>query len=214
VITKYGAATAFSIGIPLLLAAGIAGYFWWPAGIVFGVLTVFVFSFFRDPARSIPPGDNVVVAPADGKIADISRLDECPYFDGPAHRVGIFMSIFNVHVNRLPLAGTLVSQTKTPGKFLNALNPLSASENENTVTLWKREDGAMFAVKQIAGIIARTVVTEAEGEEFFEKGQSFGMIKFGSRTEVYLPGHYGFDVKVKIGQAIHAGSTILGEVSE
>jgi len=176
------------------------------------VLGVFVFSFFRDPPRVIPGDEDVVVAPADGKIVEITRAEECPFLGGAAHKVAIFMSIFNAHVNRLPLSGTLVEKRVTPGKFLNALNPRSAVENENVVTVWERPDGTRFAVKQIAGVIARTVVCEPEPGELCERGRPFGMIKFGSRTELYLQAEIPFRPTVRENQAVRAGSTALGEV--
>jgi len=137
---------------------------------------------------------------------------EAPGLDGPATRVGIFMSIFNVHVNRAPLTATLASREHRPGKFLNALRAASARENENVTTVWRRDDGTRFVVRQIAGVIARTIVCEPEPGARLARGEPFGMIKFGSRTELYLPASLEFSPRVAVGEGIRAGSSVLGEV--
>jgi len=212
VITKYGRKTALRMGLPLLLAAIVCARFFWPAAIVFGVLTVFVFRFFRDPSRRIPPGDHTVVSPADGKVVDVTSVSECPCIGGKGRMIGIFMSIFDAHVNRLPLDGKLVEKHYHKGRFHDARKPESSTENENITTVWQRPDGKRFVVRQIAGAIARTVVCEPEPGAEVGRGDPFGMVKFGSRAELYLPDEIRFSPSVTMGQSIRAGSSILGEV--
>jgi len=211
-LTKYGRRTALSLGLPLLGGTVLIAWHYPPAGLITLVPALFTFSFFRDPRRETAGGENHVVAPADGKVVEVGTVEKAPLLDAPAHKVGIFMSIFNAHVNRLPLEGKLLAVQKNPGKFLNALKAASARENENVTTLWERSDGLRFVVRQIAGVIARTVVCEPRPGAVVQRGEAFGMIKFGSRTELYLPVSSEFKAEVKTGQAVRAGSTILGKV--
>ena len=178
------------------------------------ILMLFVLYFFRDPNRVAPEVANALVAPADGKIVDISEVFEDQFLEADAIKIGIFLSVFNVHINRAPCKGKVGFLQYTRGKFLNALSSKSAVENEsNAVGLVECESGGgKVLVKQIAGVIARRIVCECKSDEVLERGQKFGMIKFGSRTELYVPKAPGFELQVKEGQHVAAGKTILGIV--
>jgi len=177
-------------------------------------LLVFVLAFFRDPARVPPGGEGTVVAPADGKVTDIVEVDEQAYIGKKCVKIGIFMSLFNVHINRSSLAGRVEFIEYTKGKFLNALNPRSAFENENNaVGIACDERGTLkILVRQVAGVIARTIVCSAKKGDLLARGERIGMIKFGSRVEVYVPLDAGFEVSVAIGDSVRGGETVLGLV--
>lgn len=182
---------------------------WWsviPIG--FGA---FVLYFFRDPDRTIPAEAGVVVSPADGKIVHISEIENPEFIGEPAVRIGIFLSVFNVHVNRMGLAGQLIRLRYQPGKFINALFESSAEENERMELLFVEPapPHRKFMIRQIAGAIARRIVCEIRPGQSLELGQRFGMIKFGSRTEIFLP-REGLKLYVKVGEKVRGGATRLG----
>lgn len=171
----------------------------------------FVFYFFRDPNRAIPTEPGLVVSPADGKIVDIVHLDSAEFVDEPAVKIGIFLSVFNVHVNRAALAGRVQRLAYHPGQFVNALSPRSAEVNER-LEIACMEDQApfrRFVIKQIAGLIARRIVCELHPGQSIARGERIGMIKFGSRTELILPAK-GLELLVSIGSVVQGGSTVLG----
>ncbi len=172
-------------------------------------------SFFRDPHRQPPAQRNIVVAPADGVISSIHDVEHYEPFDGPAICVRIFLSVFNVHINRAPCHGKVRSVVPRPGRYRNALNPESAEDN-NAVTVIldhpvKRHPVA--AVRQVSGMLARTIACHAQPEQILQRGQRFGMIKLGSTTELYLPLTYAPRVVVESGQKVQAGLTVLAEVA-
>ena len=179
--------------------------------------------FFRDPERTIPDGDELVVSPADGKVVDIEQVDEPHYIGGPALRVGIFLSPLDVHVNRAPVQGTVEFRHYRPGRFLTAYHPNAHRENECTA-LGIRMGAVLprggpkaratwpILVKQIAGIVARRIVCAAEVGDRIEKGERFGMIKFGSRTELYIPVAAGLELAVKVGDRVKGGQTVVGRL--
>ncbi len=206
---RWGLAELQIMGWPLLAAAAGLGWYWWPLGIVPGVLFLFVLSFFRHPRREIPTGPGLVVAPADGTIAEITRLDHDPFIGGPATRIGIFLSIFNVHLNRAPARARVLKLHYSPGDFLNAMNPESAIRNENLWIGLEQEGGARrrMIVRQIAGLIARRIVCQLRPGEVIERGAPFGMIKLGSRTELILPTTDDLEVLVRTGQKVQGGQT-------
>lgn len=180
-----------------------------------GVVFFLIVWFFRDPPRRVATEPGLVVSPADGKLVEVTPLAHHDFVGGPAYRIGIFLSIFNVHINRAPVKSRVVQLQYSPGKFLNALDPESALLNEN---LWigLEEDEAphrKMVVRQISGLIARRIVCDLRPGEVIERGHKFGMIKFGSRTELILP-QAGFELLVKPGQMLQAGSTVLGRYSE
>lgn len=209
-LAKYGLRELAVFG-GLLLAATLASaiYWWYPAPLL-GALFVFVVAFFRDPQRRVPQEPGLLVAPADGRVTEVTEADSP---GGRVIRIGIFMSLTSVHVNRSPCRGRVESVQHRPGLFLNALDPASSTENESaTLTLDDAEDrGVRIVVRQVAGLIARRIVTAVTEGEMLERGQRIGMIKFGSRAEVHVPAG-GFEVMVKIGQAVKAGETILGRL--
>src|SRR5262249_9555881 len=146
---------------------------------------VFVVAFYRDPPRRIPGGPGLVVSPADGRVTDVTPLDWVNDFQGPGVRIGIYLSLFNVHVNRCPVAGTAVSVRDAPGRFLDSRRPEAARVNESVETLFEHADcpGRLCLVRQIAGAFASRVVTTVRTGERLPAGHKIGMIKFGSRTE-------------------------------
>ena len=200
--------------VALLLTAFILGYFsyWWLALLMVPVL-VWLFAFFRDPERVVPDEQHAVVSPADGTVSDITEVENDPLLGGPALRVGIFLSVFNVHVNRSPCDGRVVKTIYKEGKFLNAMGHARASEqNEsNTVVLAEpRGDGRPIAVvKQIVGLIARRIIFTAKEGDVLQRGQRIGMIKFGSRTELVVPKWMEPQVKVKVGDKVRGAADVI-----
>jgi len=193
----------------LLLLLILCGPWRWLA-IIPAALLVQVLYFFRDPPRRVPDAPNAIVAPADGKVVEVTPIDHYDFFDGPAVRIGIFLSIFNVHINRSPSASRVVAMDYQPGKFLNAMDPASATQNE---FMWIGFDslekpGRRFVVRQIAGLIARRIVCPLTVGQAVPRGLKFGMIKFGSRTELILPAGDA-EIVTKVGDKIRAGSDIV-----
>ena len=177
------------------------------------VVLIWMLSFFRDPYRQIPAGDDLILSPADGTISDIEVVDESSIIGGPATRIGIFLSIFSVHINRTPCAVRIEKITYRKGLFINALDrdcgKVNESNNIGMVRLKKPYDKML--VRQISGAIARRIVCDAEQGQEFTGGAIFGMIKFGSRTELYLPASCGAKIAVKVGDKVNAGLTILAK---
>ena len=167
---------------------------------------LFTVSFFRDPERRIPDEKNLLVSPADGTVVEISEVDEEEFLGVPCHKIGIFLSIFNVHVNRSPCDGEVRATKYTKGKFLDARNPDSGKLNEQNAI----HVGDVL-VKQIAGLIARRIVCEAKPGDTLKRGERFGMIKFGSRTELYIPKDQCQEITVKLKDKVKGGQTILAK---
>lgn len=202
--------------IPLLL------FDWEIIGWPMLLLSAGVFAFFRDPERVVPQGDNLIVAPADGLVSLITvceppaelRLDDgsgAPGLpDGPVTRISIFMSVFDVHINRAPISGTVERLVYIPGKFMNADLDKASEENERQHFLIERQDGLKIGFTQIAGLVARRIVPFVKPGDIVASGQRVGLIRFGSRVDVYLPA--GTSPKVLMGQKIVAGETILAEI--
>jgi phosphatidylserine decarboxylase len=195
----------------LLLAAAASLWVFWPLAVAAVGLAAFVVSFFRDPRRAIPSESGVVVSPADGKVVTVREIDADDYLGGPAVEIGIFLSVFNVHVNRSPAESRVMGITYTPGKFLNALRPRSAQENERlTVRLQElAEPHRRYVVRQITGAIARRIVCWARPGDRLARGARFGMIKLGSRTELVLPRRDNLVVDVRVGQRVKAGISVV-----
>lgn len=213
---RWGLAELQIMGWPLGLAfAGLAnaGGLGMAASLAPLSLLGLVAYFFRDPHRFVPDDANAFVSPADGTIAEVTELEHYEFLDGPAVRIGIFLSIFNVHINRSPRAGSVVAMDYKPGEFLNAMNPESALRNEY---MWigfqdDQQPGLRFAVRQISGLIARRIVCSLRPGQAVRRGAKFGMIKLGSRTELVLP-RDAVQVEVNVGQTVQAGSTILARL--
>ncbi|MEX0610589.1 MAG: phosphatidylserine decarboxylase [Pirellulales bacterium] len=184
---------------------------WCWLAVVPAVLLGQLLYFFRDPKRALPEGPNLIVAPADGTVTDVTPLANYDFLDGPAVRIGIFLSIFNVHINRAPFAGRVVETHYQPGEFLNALRPESAERNEFMWIGFERTDDPeiRFAVRQISGMLARRIVCDLTPGSTVPRGDKFGMIKLGSRTELILPAD-AVQVHVRPGDKVRAGSDVIG----
>lgn len=204
---------AYSVGLTALLSLSA-----WklhslvlaiPAGILF-LLALFVVSFFRNPERT-PPGDsNSVVAPADGTVIVVERVAETP-LGVEALKISIFMSVFNVHVNRAPLDGKVVDICYHPGRFLDARDGRASSENERNSVVLETAAGVKIAFVQIAGLIARRIICYPRVGDMLIRGTRYGLIRFGSRVDVYLP--VGVQPLVKLGDVTTAGETVLGRLA-
>ncbi len=172
--------------------------------------TFFICYFFRDPDRVIPSQAKAIVAPADGKVIVSELTERSPYYSGKCRRISIFMSVFNVHVNRIAYNGTVEKINYQPGKFIAANHASASMKNEHNALLIKTEEGSIGIV-QIAGLIARRIICSIKEGESVIRGQRFGMICFGSRLDVYLPSDT--NIKVAVGAKVQAGTTILGYFS-
>jgi phosphatidylserine decarboxylase len=214
---KFAAVSALACLLAALMGWSLLA---WPLGI----LTYGICAFFRDPLRVTPRGDRYVVAPADGLITLIQKVAPPRELtmedgtgtpglgDGLVTRVSIFMSVFDVHINRAPISGTVTRVIYIPGKFLNADLDKASEENERQHILIDRGNGAMIGFTQIAGLVARRIVPFVKPGDIIGAGQRVGLIRFGSRVDVYLP--EGTEPKVLLGQRTVAGETILAEIGE
>jgi phosphatidylserine decarboxylase len=180
-------------------------------------LTIWIAAFFRDPIRTTPQGAKLVVAPADGLVTMIAKVPPPRELAGPdgltdseMTRVSIFMSVFDVHINRSPIAGRVRKMAYVPGKFLNADLDKASEENERQHFLIESDDGVLLGVTQIAGLVARRILTFVQQGDVVEAGQRIGMIRFGSRVDVYLPA--GTGARVLLGQRAIAGETLIAEL--
>ena len=200
--------TAIAFGITLLMTI-VSKVFFWP----FLGLTLWVAAFFRDPVRTTPVGDDLIVSPADGLITMIERVPVPRELVGdlgeaPMVRVSVFMSVFDVHINRSPIAGTIRQVVYISGKFLNADLDKASEENERQHFVVEGFDGRRVGFTQIAGLVARRIVGFAKIGDIVATGQRVGLIRFGSRVDVYLP--EGYEPQVALGQRAVAGETVLG----
>ncbi|MDI6800447.1 MAG: phosphatidylserine decarboxylase family protein [Thermodesulfovibrionales bacterium] len=171
------------------------------------VLTLFMAYFFRDPERQIPDGENIFVSPADGRVILIQNVREGQYLKCDALQVSIFMSPLNVHVNRAPCDGTVESVVHTPGRFLSAFKHEASLQNENIAMVMNTKHGKIL-VRQVAGFLARRAVCRVKLNDRLKKGERYGIIKFSSRLDVYLP--KDADIKIRIGDKVKAGETVIG----
>jgi phosphatidylserine decarboxylase len=171
------------------------------------LLAAFFLWFFRDPERAIPQEPGLVVSPADGKVTEVARIATA---DGECFRISIFLSVFDVHVNRSPVAGVLRDVRYRKGEFLNAMNPVCAERNEQNQAIVDADDGYLIAFTQIAGLLARRIVFNKHPGDVLARGERVGLIKFGSRTDTLLPGHA--DVLVKVGNRVRGGASVLARI--
>jgi phosphatidylserine decarboxylase len=188
-------------------------------GMILFAITLWVAAFFRDPVRTTPRGDKLVIAPADGLITLIQKVSPPPELrgadamaDDDYTRVSIFMSVFDVHINRSPIAGRIIRMAYVPGKFVNADLDKASEDNERQHFLIEGHDGMRIGFTQIAGLVARRIMSFVKEGESVEAGQRVGLIRFGSRVDVYLPA--GTAPKVALGQRSIAGETVLGVVGD
>ena len=182
----------------------------WFAYVLSGFLTITILQFFRDPKRTFTKGDNLIIAPADGKVVVIEETTEGEYFKDKRLQVSIFMSPINVHINRYPISGVVSFFKYHPGKFLAAWEPKSSTDNERTTIVVKHPKGTEILFRQIAGALARRIVWYCkEGDKAEQCGQ-MGFIKFGSRVDLFLP--VGTKLNVKIGDVVTGSQSVLGEI--
>ena len=182
----------------------------WGWGIAPVLLAAFFLRFFRDPHRTIPTGKGLIVSPGDGLVTETASITTP---EGAMRRISIFLSVFNVHVNRAPISGTVSRVYYQKGQYLNAMNPASAERNEqNVVTLRGQgaDTGFEITFKQIAGLLARRIVCHCAEGQVVERGQRVGLIKFGSRVDVLLPANV--ELRVKVGDRVKGGSSVLAAV--
>ncbi len=183
----------------------------WSLALIPSAVLLWVFWFFRDPKRLANVDSNVLISPADGTVTEIVHLDHHEQIGGPAIRVGIFLSIFNVHINRSPCAGTVRSVSYQPGKFLDARHEDAGRLNESNTLLIDPASpiAGPVIVRQVSGLIARRIICHAKAETKLVCGERFGLIKFGSRTELIVPDIQGIEIKTNVGDKVQAGLTSL-----
>lgn len=214
-LAKYGIRELIVFGVPCVMGIGFSVVFFpWiiPIPIFF---LAFLLNFFRDPNRDTPQGAEFIIAPADGTVSHIVPVFEDNYLKCNTTKISIFMSVLNVHVNRVPVYGRVEFIKHTKGKFLDARDDECFSSNENNLMgLSLMGSHIKIAVKQIAGRIAKRIICACKIGDVFEQGQRFGMIKFGSRVEVFVPDSVNFEVMVKVGEKVTAGKTVLGKIRE
>lgn len=198
--------------ILVVLALAAAGAWWFEpwAALVPAAMILFTLYFFRDPQRTIPQEAGLVVSPADGKVTDIEVLEESEVTGETLRRVGIFLSVFDVHVNRMPAGGRVVYTAAHEGSYHDARSPMASTHN--AARTWGFDcGGTTLVVRQITGAIARRIVPWAILGDRLERGAHFGMIRFGSRTEIYLP--QDAEITVQTGQHVRGGETVIGRLS-
>ena len=210
-------------GIPfILIALGLAAIGFtaalmrrsWPLWLVAFVLTVLVIwvaYFFRDPERTGPRGRDLVISPADGRVIEVVEVDEPAFLQGRAIRISVFMNVFNVHVNRYPVSGRVAYVHYNPGKFLNAAAEKASLDNEQ-MSIGVQTERHRVLFRQIAGLIARRIVTYSRVGDDAEQGERMGIIRFGSRVDVFVP--VGSTIRAKVGDRPMAGVTVLAELPE
>jgi len=188
-----------------LLALAANGWF---VAAVFGAVAIALAGFFRDPERVIPAGEGLVVSPADGRIVSIAKVVDDPFFTQAATRISIFLSPLDVHINRVPVAGHIAEIKYRAGKFLAAYNNEASRQNEQNALMIVDTQGRQLGVVQVAGVLARRIVCKVNSGDNKQRGERFGLIMFGSRTDLYLP--QGCRLEVTEGQRVKGGTTIVG----
>lgn len=197
----------------VLIAAGLAGAVHYAAGPWYAVpawfAVVFVVQFFRDPPRTVPAAPGLVVCPADGRVIAIDEVDD-PYLSRRARRVSVFMNVFNVHSNRMPVAGQVQQAWYRKGAFVNAALDKASEANERNALWVRTDDGRDVVVVQVAGLIARRILCYVQPGQRVERGERYGFIRFGSRVDVYLPA--AARVRVGLGDKVKGGADVLAEL--
>lgn len=201
--------------IAIFAAVALALYIWWePAGVVGALLTAWCVYFFRDPERITPKGDNLVICPADGVVQSVVKAPPPPELDmgsEPMTRVAVFMNVFNVHVNRSPITGIVSAKHYRPGRFFNASLDKASEFNERMSLTVKADNGTEIAFVQIAGLVARRILCYVDVGAPLSAGERFGLIRFGSRVDIYLPD--GVQPLVIEGQTTIAGETVIADLA-
>lgn len=197
--------------VVLLLISILFYFIFIPIAVVSAILLAFVMFFFRNPKRKVPVQENIIVSPADGKVLSISEIYEDTFLNSKAIKVSIFLSVFNVHINRSPISGTVKYANYRPGKFLPAFKSHASNLNERNTIGIKSDNGLKILVHQITGFIARRIVCWSKPEDTLCIGERFGLIKFGSCTEIILPTNV--ELKVNVGDKVKGAATIIGVIS-
>lgn len=202
-------------GFPFIgVAAGItliAGWLGWSfVAVATASLTLFVSWFFRNPPRVVPQGPRLVVSPGDGKVLAIEEEFEPRYLKERAVRISIFLNVFDVHINRIPCDGTIENVQYQPGLFLVASKPQATLQNEQNAVMVKTVEGAKVLCVQVAGLIARRIVCWVSPKDRAVRGERYGLIRFGSRMDTYVPA--GTAIRIAVGERVKGGETILGEL--
>jgi phosphatidylserine decarboxylase len=197
------------IGLAVLVAVAVGWFAGWLWSIPFWLVAVFVIQFFRDPARTPPSGENLVLAPADGRIVSVERMRD-PYLERDAVRLSVFMNVFNVHSNRSPVDGEVREVWYSAGAFLNAALDKASASNERNALWLHTERGADVTCVQVAGLIARRILCYVQPGMKLRRGERFGFIRFGSRVDVYLP--VGAEPRARVGDTVYAGVSVLAEL--
>jgi len=206
-----------AITVLLALSAGFQGSTFGPASrsllvwmaTLTGILTVFTLYFFRNPTPAPPQGEELVLAPGEGRVIQIVQMDEPNFLQGPSTRISIFLSIFNVHVQRAPISGTVGYRSYDPGKYLAAWNPKASEENEQA-SVGIRSGGHRVLVRQIAGLVARRVVTDPVEGDSVARGGRIGLIRFGSRVDLFIPPEW--EVTCREGDKVKVGETVVARI--
>jgi len=195
----------------LVLCLPLPRVVWIASEVVLGAVVVWMLSFFRDPARAVPMDKNILVSPADGTVTDVEYFEDRSYIGGKAIKIGIFLSVFNVHINRAPCRARVEKIIYKVGKFINAMNPACGKVNEANDVIMTRLDEPVgkMVVRQVSGAIARHIVCELKEGQELGQGEQFGMIKFGSRTELHFADNGRAKILVQKGDKVRAGSTVL-----
>jgi phosphatidylserine decarboxylase len=209
ILASYGWKTWLPLGLALIAASVLSAFYapWISPIFVLGLL--FTLWFFRDPERRSDAPHEALLAPADGKVVEIGAAEEPQFVGGPAHKIAIFMSVFDVHVNRSPCDATVDWTRHEDGKFLNAMGPQASVENERVLVALRR-GGRPLLLKLVAGLVARRIVCPLKPGDSLQRGQRLGMIQFGSRVEIFLPRSENFEPVVRLGQSVRAGRTVIG----
>jgi phosphatidylserine decarboxylase len=202
---------AWAVALVLIgLAAAKTSAWWIVAAAVWGVLAVWVVAFFRDPERAWSRGEQLIVAPADGKVVSVTQVDEPAFFQGRAERISIFMNVFDCHVNRYPTDGTVAYRHYNPGAFGHAGAEKASLSNEQSSIGLTTARGKVL-IRQIAGLVARRIVTDHQPGQAVQQGERLGMIRFGSRVDLFLP--LGTPVLVHVGDTTRVGVTVVAQWS-
>ncbi len=196
------------IAVPALLSLFCFVISWKIAGVAFAMVSLFCLFFFRNPPRAIPQGKGLVISPADGKIMDITRVEEPLFMGGEVIKVRIFLSLFNVHINRMPIDGMVEGVHRVSGIFLPAYNIEASLKNQRNYIGISSDEGRLIVV-QITGVIARRLVCWVTGGKSLSRGERLGLIRFGSCTELYLPCHA--DVQVTPGDRVRGGKSVIAK---
>lgn len=208
---EYGSKELSFFGMFFFVLIVLSLFFYPLVVIPISIFLFFIFYFFRDPNRNPPDGEEKLLAPADGKIVEILHVQEDNYLKCKAVKIATFMSLFSVHVNRISYSGKVEFIKHVPGKFLDARSPDASEKNEHNLLGILTSDGkTKIMIKQVAGKVARRIVCDCSIGQDVERGRRFGMIKFGSRLEVYIPEDADFEIAVKEGEMVSAGTTVFG----